>query len=186
MSVNSITFNVQQGGLGRAIPGKDYYSGMVFFPATFPTGFSATDQIKQIFTTEEAEALGITVSLYPLEHYHISEYFRMLEKTGGTGVLWVYMGDTVGLEDYDGSQIPLIQNFANGDLRQVGIYTNETYASSLVSTAAAEVALLEADNKPLIVLLAADFSAEYDLCFRVCNLIFQLLQTFLRLHLLEI
>jgi hypothetical protein len=163
MAINSITFNIQEGGLGRAIPGKDYYSGMVFFPATYPTGFSNTDKIKQVFTLEEAEALGITLALYPLEHYHISEYFRMLEKTGGTGVLWIYLGDTVGLETYDGTQITDIQNFADGDLRQVGVYTNETFASSLVTDANTAVEALVAENKPLVVMLAADFSAVADL-----------------------
>jgi len=163
MALNAITFNIQEGGLGRAIPGQDYFTGMVFFPATYPTGFSNTDKIKKIFTVEQAESLGITEALYPLEYYHISEYFRILSRTGGTGVLWLYLGDVVGAESFDGTQITAIQNFADGTLRQVGVYTDEVFASSLVTDANTAVEALIAENKPLIAILAADFSAVTDL-----------------------
>ena len=60
MALNNITFVKGKGGLGRALPGTDYYSGMVFYDDTLPSGFSTTERIKQVFSIEDAEALGIT------------------------------------------------------------------------------------------------------------------------------
>jgi hypothetical protein len=57
--------NVVQGtsGLGRALPGSDYISGMVHYYAsggTLPSGFSISARIKKIFSVADAEDLGIT------------------------------------------------------------------------------------------------------------------------------
>jgi hypothetical protein len=58
---NDITFVKQQGGLGRPLAGSDHISGLLFYSgATLPTGFTASDRIKKVFSIEEAEDLGIT------------------------------------------------------------------------------------------------------------------------------
>ena len=57
--MGKIIFNIGQGGLGRALPGKDYYSGLLFDSPTYPAGFSAGEPIKQVGSLQEAEALGI-------------------------------------------------------------------------------------------------------------------------------
>lgn len=54
-----ITFNIGQGGLGRPLAGKDYYSALLFDSATYPSGFSAIDPIKFLGSLEDAENLGI-------------------------------------------------------------------------------------------------------------------------------
>lgn len=57
--MNNVTFNKQQGGLGRALPGSDYLSAMLFYSATLPSGFTTSANKKQIFSLSDAEALGI-------------------------------------------------------------------------------------------------------------------------------
>ena len=58
---NGITFVKGQGGLGRPLTGEDHISAYLHYTsATLPTGFSASDRIKLIYSVEEAEALGIT------------------------------------------------------------------------------------------------------------------------------
>lgn len=57
--MGSIQFNIGQGGLGRALPGKDYYSGLLFDTTTYPAGFSAGEPIKFVGSLEDAENLGI-------------------------------------------------------------------------------------------------------------------------------
>lgn len=59
MALNNITFVKGKGGLGRALPGEDYISGMIFYDNTLPAGFAPNNRIKQIFSVEDAEALGI-------------------------------------------------------------------------------------------------------------------------------
>ncbi|RYD57286.1 MAG: DUF2586 family protein [Sphingobacteriales bacterium] len=60
MALNDISFVKGAGGLGRALPGEDHYSGMLFFNSTYPSGFSASAQVKAITSLAAAEALGIT------------------------------------------------------------------------------------------------------------------------------
>jgi hypothetical protein len=59
MSLNNIVFILGQGGLGRPLPGEDFISGMSFYTATLPSGFTTTNRVKQVFSVAEAEALGI-------------------------------------------------------------------------------------------------------------------------------
>ena len=59
MALNNITFVKGKGGLGRALPSKDNYSGLILYVATLPSGFTSGDRIKQVFSVEDAETLGI-------------------------------------------------------------------------------------------------------------------------------
>jgi len=59
MALNNIRFVLGQGGLGRPLPGQDYISGLVFYSATLPSGFSTTNRIKQFFSVQDAENAGI-------------------------------------------------------------------------------------------------------------------------------
>jgi len=61
MAFNNVTFNKGRGGLGRALPGTDYVSGLLFYTgATLPTGFTSNNRIKTIYSVQDAEGLGIT------------------------------------------------------------------------------------------------------------------------------
>ena len=83
--MNDIIFIKGQGGLGRPLPGKDYVSGLLLYSATLPSGFTSGDRIKQIFSLEQAEGLGITDT-------HIGETKATGEITvTGAGV----QGDTI-------------------------------------------------------------------------------------------
>jgi hypothetical protein len=57
--MGKIEFNIGQGGLGRPLTGKDYYSGLLFDSAVYPSGFSALEPIKLVASLEDAEDLGI-------------------------------------------------------------------------------------------------------------------------------
>jgi len=57
---NDVIFNKGQGGLGRPLAGTDYISGMLFYSASLPTGFTSSDRIKIVYSVADAVALGIT------------------------------------------------------------------------------------------------------------------------------
>lgn len=59
MALNDITFIKGQGGLGRPLPGEDFISGLLFYSATLPSGFTSANRIKQVFSLADAENLGI-------------------------------------------------------------------------------------------------------------------------------
>ena len=59
MPLNDITFVRGQGGLGRPLTGEDHVSSLLIYNDALPSGFSATDRIKAVYSLEQAEALGI-------------------------------------------------------------------------------------------------------------------------------
>lgn len=61
MALPNITFIKGQGGLGRALPGQDYISGLLFYTANgnLPSGFTTSDRVKALYSVEDAETAGI-------------------------------------------------------------------------------------------------------------------------------
>tara|TARA_R110002012_G_scaffold271164_2_gene456350 strand:- start:1549 stop:2730 length:1182 start_codon:yes stop_codon:yes gene_type:complete len=154
MALNDITFIKGQGGLGRPLAGEDHISGYVqyYTNANLPSGFSSTDRIKQVFSLQEAEQLGIASgsATTGLTWYHVSEYFRIQPK----GNLFIGLFDSVAI-DY--SVIETVQNFSDGKIRQIAVYDQIAFATANVQTLQTSYTNLEADHKPLHVLYAADF-----------------------------
>lgn len=159
--MGKIIFNVGEGGLGRDLPTKDNYSGFIFDNATKPTGWGS-DSVKKVRTLKDAEDLGLTVSTHPVEHYQVSEFFRIANKISGLaqGHLWIMFFDG-GVEsvNYDGTQLATIQNEAEGEIRRVGVFLTGNLVSGFVTDSQTEADTLADENKPLSVLLNADLSA---------------------------
>lgn len=59
MALNNINFVLGQGGLGRPLTGQDYISGLIYYSATLPSGFTTLNRIKQFFSVADAVAAGI-------------------------------------------------------------------------------------------------------------------------------
>lgn len=156
-----IKFNIGEGGLGRDLPTKDNYSGLLFDDATLPAGYTGGDTIKKVRTLKDAEDLGITVALFPVAHYQVSEFFRIAEKITGLaqGHLWIgFFDGGLASVNYDGTQLEAMQNAASGELRRVGVFLKGAFVSTFVSSTQTEANKLAVANKPLSVLLNADFS----------------------------
>ena len=157
--MGKIQFNVGEGGLGRDLPTKDNYSGILFQSATKPTGWD-TDDVKKVRTLKAAEDLGLTVALFPVEHYQVSEFFRIAKKitTLAQGHLWLGFFNIV-TDAYDGAELVDMQNAAGGELRRCGVFLVDTFISGMVTNSETELEALAGENKPMSILLNADFSA---------------------------
>ncbi len=134
--MGSIKFNKQNGRLKRQLPGQDHYSGLIFYSANLPAGFGANDRMKEIADLAAAEALGITAdnANLPIKimHYHISELFRL----NPDAVLYVGVFDVpAGAHTF--AEISALRIFAQGKMRQVGVWTSKAFI-------AGDVALLQA------------------------------------------
>ena len=85
-------------------------------------------------------------------HYHISEYFRMQPE----GKLFVGIYTTPS-GAYDGTGISLLQNYANGEIRQMGIFLQSEVITSGAITLTQEIlTTLETAHKPMNVLMHID------------------------------
>lgn len=157
--MGKISFNVGQGGLGRDLPTKDNYTGLLFQSATKPTGWG-TDAVKKVRTLKAAEDLGLTAALFPVAHYQVSEFFRIALKisTLAQGHLWIGFYD-ITADAYDGTELISLQNAANGELRRSGVFLKDTFASSMVTDSQTVLEALAGENKPMSCLINADFSA---------------------------
>ncbi len=161
MALPKITINRGQGGLGRPLASKDHISGFVmpYTNAGLPSGFATDDRIKKVFSIEEAEALGIvegganTAILW----YHINQYFAKQPK----GELFINLIDNTSI-DY--SEVVTVQEFANGEIRQLAFYDGGTaFATATLSTLQGHADTLEAQDMPLSILYAGNFEGISDI-----------------------
>jgi hypothetical protein len=107
--------------------------------------------------TNVAFASGVASDIDIL-HYHVSEFFRIQPK----GKLYVSVQALADVGTW--AKITELQNFALGEIKQLGIYQKSTaFATSQVTAIQAVVTALEALHKPLQVIYQADFSAVSDL-----------------------
>lgn len=157
MGLSAVNVNVGQSGLGRRPPNQDKISGLLFFNDTLPSGFASDNRVQKVFSLEEAEDLGVlsTVADHQIEHYHISEYFRLNPE----GELWLgYFAVPGG--SYTFAEIATMQIAASGEIRQLGVYAGAlTYATSQATTIQAIVDGMDAAYRQLSILYAANMEA---------------------------
>jgi len=113
-----------------------------------------------VFTETSASGTGTPTqftggigSYFAVLHYHISEYFR--EQPKGVDFVGIFAQGT-----YDATEVETIQNFAQGEIRQLGIYlSHEVFASSQLTTTQGKLDILETEHKPLSVVFHSDLSS---------------------------
>jgi hypothetical protein len=162
--MNDIIFEKQQGGLARPLAGEDHISGLLFYSATKPSGWTSAS-VRQVTSIEHAVQLGIAKlsATFGVMYYHIEEFFRI--NPGGT----LYVGIFTAPAEMDFEEIKTMQRFTAGKLRQIGIYLTTAIVPGGVS-ATADIVLvqgiledLEDEHMPLVALIASDWSAISDL-----------------------
>jgi hypothetical protein len=158
MALNDVIFIKGAGGLGRPLAGEDHISGMVFWltDANLPSGYGTSDRVKTFFSINDAQAQGITEgsATNGVLWYHINEFF----KAAPQGVLHVGIyGGVSGTVNY--SDIELVQNFADGKIRQMGVFDTTTFATGSVTSLQTSCSTLETAHKPTQVIYGANFSA---------------------------
>jgi len=153
---NDIQVIITDGGIGREASGKDWYSGLIFQSATVPASF--TDNVSQkIYSIKDAIAKGITEQDFPVEYYHIEEFFRISEKLNIS--VWVsIMFSNIAVGTFAGDEIKIIQDANNGELRQIGVYLIDPFAVSFVSGADLVAETLNNAGFPTSIYLVADIS----------------------------
>lgn len=159
--MNDITFQKQQGGLSRPLPGEDHISALVFYSATKPTAW-ATQNVVQVTSINDAVTKGIAQNSanFGVMYYQISEFFRI--NPGATLYVGIFT-PPVAPATYDYMEIKLVQLFAGGKIRQVGIFLTTAFASTAITLMQAVSDALDAIHMPLEILMTADFHGIADL-----------------------
>ena len=126
----SITFNKGQGGLGRALPGSDYISGMLIYTANgnLPSGFTTSVRVKALYALSDAEAAGI-VNTY--SDATAAAFTYLITTAGATG-------DTIQIKVADLTVLGVAQT------TDLGTYTKVAGDSSIALLGASIAAAINA------------------------------------------
>ncbi len=158
--MQKFTITRTNGNIVRSLPGEDHISGLVFYSATLPqadegvAGFTASERIHAVSSPKTAEKLGITADAGNWEikvlHYTLNQIFAM---NPGISLYVGIFKPATGANAF--SEIKQIQNFADGRLRQVGVWNGAVEISETdLNTLQSIRTTLEAQNKPLSILYA--------------------------------
>ena len=157
--MNKLTINRQNGNIPKSLPGEDHVSGILFYipSSSIPSGWNSS-HVKTVSTIDRAESLGIEdvdadEDVYvAMMHYHLKELFRV-----NPGIeLYVGIFPNTGNASTF-AEVKTMQNFANGRIRQIGIWDGSREVSSTaIQTLQTVCDALDAENAPLVALLSSD------------------------------
>lgn len=153
--MNDITFIKGQGGLARALPAEDHISGILYYAASdaeLPTDWDdgETKLVTDIYDLEAKNVLATTADFESL-HYHVREYFRI---TPGAGLYVCIKLLPAEDGDPDFTEITDMQAYAEGKIRQVGVYAPVATTTTFISAIQAILEDLEDEHKPCSALIA--------------------------------
>lgn len=161
----SLSINRQNGNVPKSLPGEDHITGLVIYMAAgdIPAGFK-TERVQALSTIDAAEAAGIvdyttaadgTQTAAPwavrVLHYHLSELYRINPAVSlYVGIFEKPQGDNMTF-----AEIKTVQNFADGRIRQLGVWCGDRVPSEDDLTAIqGQAATLEAQGAELSVVYA--------------------------------
>lgn len=162
--MNKLKFNRTNGNVPKTLPGNDHISGLLYYLGNsdeLPKGFSTTQRIQLVSSIESAEKLGITADAdnWNIKNLHFQLTCIFAKNPGITLYLGLFNNPskTDGEEEATPlfSEIKTMQNFAGGDIRQIGVYRgNNTLKAAELTNLQAVATKLEEEDMPLVILYA--------------------------------
>lgn len=150
MSLSKITITEQEGN-SRILTSDDNKSGIVYYVANNPLSGDSV----QVFSVQQAEAVGITSDSLPVLHYHLSEFYRIND----SGQLQIKIVEfTGGTHSFD--EVKELVADCDGDLSQVGVYTYSSFSTGMVSALQDVMNDLKNEDIPLVALLQPNFNGQ--------------------------
>lgn len=159
--MNSLEIKRQNGNVPKSLPGQDHVSGMIFYvnEADIPDGFK-TQSVQAVSVIDTAEALGISSDAKSwavrVMHYQLSETFRL-----NKGIT-LYVGVFVKPEAHTFAELATVQNYADGAIRQFGIWDGLTQLTKEnVTLLQSQADALDLNNAPVSVGYAPSLKQGY-------------------------
>lgn len=156
--MNKLSIQRQNGGVPKTLPGEDHISGLMLYGFdAYPSGFSGIDQFKAISTIEKAEELGITSDnaswFIKVLHYQLSEIFRI------NPAISLCVGISTSTPSTF-AELKTLQVFANGKLRQIGVWAGaKAFATADVTALQGIGTYFETKGTPCSILYAPKIAA---------------------------
>lgn len=159
--MNSLEIKRQNGNVPKSLPGQDHVSGMIFYvnEADIPEDFKA-EAVQAVSTIDAAEALGITSDATSwaarVMHYQLSEVFRI-----NNGIT-LYVGIFTKPAAHTFAELATVQNYADGAIRQFGIWDGLTeLTKENVTLLQSQADAVDLNNAPVSVGYAPSLKGGY-------------------------
>ena len=160
--MNSLDIKRQNGNVPKTLAGQDHVSGIIFYvnEKDIPESFK-TAPVQAVSTIDRAEALGITAEATSswatrLMHYQLAETFRINDGIS------LYVGIFTKPEAHTFAELATMQNYANGAIRQFGIWDGLTsLTAENVTLLQAKADALDINNAPAVVGYAPSLKSGY-------------------------
>lgn len=160
--MNSLDIKRQNGNVPKTLAGQDHVSGIIFYvnEKDIPESFK-TAPVQAVSTIDRAEALGITAEATSswttrLMHYQLAETFRINDGIS------LYVGIFTKPEAHTFAELATMQNYANGAIRQFGIWDGlTTLTAENVTLLQAKADALDINNAPAVVGYAPSLKSGY-------------------------
>ena len=150
--MNSLEIIRQNGNVPRSLAGEDHITGFIAYLEVIPESFR-DNHVQAVSTIDKAESLGITADAdswaFRVLHYQLSEIFRV------NPAISLYLGLFTKPDSYTFAEIKTVQNYADGRIRQLGIWCGDKdFSADDVVTIQGVATALDKENAPLSVLYA--------------------------------
>lgn len=159
--MNNLEIIRQNGNVPRSLAGEDHITALIAYLGAIPESFKE-NHVQAVSTIDTAEALGITADAESWEikvlHYQLSEIFRV------NPAISLYLGLFAKPDSYTFAEIKTVQNYADGRIRQLGIWCGDKeFSADAVVAIQGVAAALDKENAPLSVLYAPKVAKLSDL-----------------------
>lgn len=150
--MNNLEIIRQNGNVPRSLAGEDHITGFIAYLGAIPESFKE-NHVQAVSSIDTAEALGITADAESWEvkvlHYQLSEIFRV------NPAISLYLGLFAKPDSYTFAEIKTVQNYADGRIRQLGIWCGDKeFSADAVVAIQGVAAALDKENAPLSVIYA--------------------------------
>jgi len=153
MAQPKVSITIQNGGLATTGTDGNLISGLVFYNTNYSllsatTGIvysASTYSIGAVGSTIDAENLGISTSLFPIEHYQINEYFI----ANPNAYLYFLIAPTGATHTF--TEVTTLQQYAIGAIVRFGVVDHLTFDTGNTNLLQGIVTSLYNINMPAVI-----------------------------------
>ncbi len=145
--LSNINILRQQGGLARPLASNDGISAFVFYDENLTVAPGNFKLNSDVDVADVLNITGDTIAEGTVVKYHIEEYFRQSDSP-----LYVSIVDAAAS---DFAEVKAIKDFANGEIRQLGVYDTAELDYAAITTLQGVADECEEEKEPLQIVYSA-------------------------------
>jgi len=144
-----ISISLQDGGLNQKPPGTDHITGIISY-----SDDSSVFAYAGYGSVAEVLAGGITAAAAPNAHHIlVHQFFPKAAEVNGTAPQVYFSSHAVPAGAHDFAEVLAMCRASNGDIKQVVIYTEKTFADAQIGVLQGVCNTLATEGKPIVAVI---------------------------------